>query len=113
MRNCISSFVQVGLVVMTLYTGCLRDIQVVEELQHYSVAYFACYRSTDHLDPSKSRPILQKREKDALEQDRLTVGRISELNLSHARIAYFLACSTAQNRASQLSDKVIHVVSGP
>ena len=86
--------------------------QVIEELQHCSVAHFACHGSTDHIDPSKSRLILQKREEATLKQDWLTVGRISELNLSYARIAYLSACSTAQNRATRLSDEVIHVVSG-
>ncbi|KAK3906569.1 CHAT domain-containing protein [Staphylotrichum tortipilum] len=47
-----------------------------------------------------------------VEQDRLTVHRVSELSLAQARIAYLSACSTAENGAARLSDEVIHVVSG-
>ena len=97
--------------------------QVLEGLRHCSVAHFACHGSSDHIDPSKSGLILQR---DVHEdeggkggdcrvgpvQDRLTVGRISEVSLRHARLAYLSACSTAQNKAERLSDEVIHVVSG-
>ncbi len=37
---------------------------------------------------------------------------VSELSLAHARLAYLSACSTAENEAAQLTDEVIHVVSG-
>jgi CHAT domain-containing protein len=91
--------------------------QVIEGLQRCSIARFACHGSTDHLDPSKSRLILQKQDENqkseaALEQDWLTVRKISELNLPYARMAYLSACSTAQNRAAKLQDEAIHVVSG-
>jgi CHAT domain-containing protein len=52
------------------------------------------------------------RDSQAVEQDRLTVHRVSELNLKQARMAYLSACSTAENRAARLMDEVIHVVSG-
>lgn len=45
-------------------------------------------------------------------QDRLTVGRISEISLQDARLAYLSACLTTQNKVEELSDEVIHVVSG-
>jgi CHAT domain-containing protein len=45
-------------------------------------------------------------------QDRLTVRRISELRLEKAQVAYLSACSTAENRWGELSDEVLHVVSG-
>jgi CHAT domain-containing protein len=51
-------------------------------------------------------------EGSELVQDRLTMHRISELKLSNARIAYLSACSTAKNKAEQLRDEVIHMVSG-
>ncbi|KAK4242994.1 CHAT domain-containing protein [Corynascus novoguineensis] len=87
--------------------------QVVDKLTDCYIAHFACHGSTDHADPSNSGLILQKRrEGQEAEQDRLTVHRVSELRLAHARIAYLSACSTAENRAAQLSDEVIHVVSG-
>lgn len=86
--------------------------QVVDQLQNCSIAHFACHGSTDYADPSNSGLILQKRGGQGLEQDRLTVRRVSELNLAHARIAYLSACSTAENKAERLLDEVIHVVSG-
>ncbi|KAK7574550.1 hypothetical protein V3481_016530 [Fusarium oxysporum f. sp. vasinfectum] len=99
--------------------------QVLPCLQHCCIAHFACHGWTEPSDPSKSGLILQRREEiragnggnandneDKVVQDRLTVGRISEMKLKHARLAYLSACSTAQNKAEELSDEVIHVVSG-
>ncbi len=87
--------------------------RLIERLRHCSVAHFACHGSTDHSDPSNSGLILQRcRGNQPPEQDRLTVQRVSELSLTHARIAYLSACSTAENKATRLSDEVIHVVSG-
>ncbi|KAH7109906.1 hypothetical protein B0J13DRAFT_662562 [Dactylonectria estremocensis] len=64
-----------------------------------------------HPNPSNSGIILQKGTGPggALEQDRLTVQRVSELRLRHAQIAYLSACSTAENKVARLSDEVIHV----
>ncbi|WKT54200.1 Tetratricopeptide-like helical domain superfamily [Fusarium oxysporum f. sp. vasinfectum] len=81
---------------------------VVESLRNCCIAHFACHGDTDHLDPSKSGLILQNQG----EEDRLTVQKVSELNLRNARIAYLSACSTAENKAARLLDEVIHVVSG-
>jgi CHAT domain-containing protein len=99
--------------------------QALEGLQQCCIAHFACHGSTDHMDPSNSGLILRRQEEKCagneckgsdsragLVQDRLTVGRISEMNLRHARLAYLSACSTAQNKAERLSDEAIHVVSG-
>ncbi|KAH6665282.1 CHAT domain-containing protein [Plectosphaerella plurivora] len=99
---------------------------VIEALPECSIAHFACHGSSDAVDPSNSGLILQKpstklREEvsgDRLDtntaavQDRLTVGRILQVNLQGARLAYLSACSTAQNEAEKLADEVIHVVSG-
>ncbi|KAM7191176.1 CHAT domain containing protein, partial [Rhypophila sp. PSN 637] len=63
--------------------------RLIERLPHCSIAHFA-----------------------SPEQDRLTVQMVSELSLTHARLAYLSACSTAENKAPQLIDEVIHVVSG-
>jgi CHAT domain-containing protein len=67
------------------------------------------------VDPSNSGLILQKRSNEpgeVFEQDRLTAHRIAELQLRHTQIAYLSACSTAENKAAELLDEVIHVVSG-
>jgi CHAT domain-containing protein len=42
----------------------------------------------------------------------LTAYDISELNLKHARLAYLLACATAETKVVQLADEVIHTISG-
>jgi hypothetical protein len=47
-----------------------------------------------------------------LRQDVFSVRNASQAYLSGAEIAYFFACSTAENRAVRLVDKVLHVVSG-
>jgi hypothetical protein len=87
--------------------------QVMDKLASCYIAHFACHGLTDHADPSNSGLILQKqRDSQEVEQDRLTVHRVSELNLAQAHIAYLSACSTAENKAERLSDEVIHVVSG-
>ena len=93
--------------------------QVMEGLQRCSVAHFACHGVSESIDPSSSGLILQKMVKDLdaegvarLEQDRLTVRRVSELDLRQAKVAYLSACSTAENATERLSDEVIHVVSG-
>jgi CHAT domain-containing protein len=86
---------------------------VVDGLRGCSIAHFACHGSTERADPSNSGLVLQKQgERQEAGQDRLTVHKISELSLTHARLAYLSACSTAENMAVRLADEVIHVVSG-
>ncbi|EXK79186.1 hypothetical protein FOQG_16176 [Fusarium oxysporum f. sp. raphani 54005] len=97
----------------TAYTHPSAD-QVLEVLKTCRIAHFACHGTSDISDPSSSGLILQKSAgpSEALEQDRLTVQRVSDLRLRYAQIAYLSACSTAENKAARLSDEVIHVVSG-
>jgi tetratricopeptide (TPR) repeat protein len=89
--------------------------QVLESLKVCRIAHFACHGTSDSLDPSNSGLILQKSSNEpgkVFEQDRLTARRVAELQLRYTQIAYLSACSTAENKAAQLSDEVIHVVSG-
>ncbi|KAB5513629.1 CHAT domain-containing protein, partial [Coniochaeta sp. 2T2.1] len=86
--------------------------QAVGSLKSCCVAHFACHGYTDYRDPSNSGLILQSYEAGVAVQDRLTVQRVSELSLAGARLAYLSACSTAETKAEQLADEVIHVVSG-
>ncbi|KFY41367.1 hypothetical protein V495_04960 [Pseudogymnoascus sp. VKM F-4514 (FW-929)] len=86
--------------------------QVVDSLENCCIAHFACHGYTDHSDPSNSGLILQKCMGGQDKQDRLTVRRVSELRLEKAQVAYLSACSTAENRWGELSDEVLHVVSG-
>ncbi|KAK5994026.1 Small ribosomal subunit uS17B-like protein [Cladobotryum mycophilum] len=78
------------------------------------IAHFACHGLTDHKDPSNSGLLLQRSIDGgaAVEQDRLTMQKVSSLHLASARLVYLSACSTAENRAAQLQDEGIHVVSG-
>jgi CHAT domain-containing protein len=77
------------------------------------MAHFACHGISDPTDPSKSGLVLQRFASDGtLEQDHLSVYRISQLRLRHAQIAYLSACSTAENKSVKLRDEMIHIVSG-
>jgi CHAT domain-containing protein len=81
-------------------------------LQECNVAHFACHGVSDPVGPSRSGLILQT-ARTATEEpnaDILSVGEVSQAQLSQAEIAYLSACSTAQNKATQLSDEVLHVV---
>lgn len=84
------------------------------QLQECNVAHFACHGVSDLLDPSRSGLILQTTRKAIEEprQDILSVREVSQAHLSRAEIAYLSACLTAQNQAIELSDEVLHVVSG-
>ena len=87
--------------------------ETTEKLEQCSIADFACHGRTDHVDPSNSGLVLQKvNASGELGADFLTVQEISAAKLQHARLAYLSACSTAENKAAQLADEVIHVVSG-
>jgi tetratricopeptide (TPR) repeat protein len=87
--------------------------KVLEAMQHHSILHCACHGRTDSTDPSNSGLIFEKRSQSGLLlEDHLTIYNISEKNLPKARIAYLSACSTAQNRAGNLVDEAIHVVSG-
>lgn len=82
--------------------------QVIKKLKESRFAHFACHGVSDGSDPSNSGLILQKNGSlpgEAAEQDGLTVSQISDLQLRHAQIAYLSACSTAENRATWLSDE--------
>jgi tetratricopeptide (TPR) repeat protein len=82
-------------------------------LETCRMAHFACHGMSNPTDPSSSGLVLQRLASDGtLEQDHLSVSRISHLRLKHAQIAYLSACSTAENKAARLQDEVIHIVSG-
>ncbi|KAH8710105.1 CHAT domain-containing protein [Phaeosphaeriaceae sp. PMI808] len=86
---------------------CTPDVgSTMAQLQECNVTHFACHGVSDLLDPSKSGLILRIAGKAMEEsrQDILTVREVSQAHLS--------ACSTAQNQAIELSDEVLHVVSG-
>ena len=86
--------------------------QVIESLKRCTIAHFACHGYTDHADPSSSGLVFQlSLGSESPRQDVLTVQKISEIKSNHAQIAYLSACSTAENKAAEMADEVIHVVS--
>ena len=94
---------------------CIRPNadEILGQLEHCQIAHFACHGMSHPKDPSSSGLVLQRLAPDGrLEQDYLTVYRISQSQLKHAKIAYLSACSTAENKDARLRDEVIHIVSG-
>jgi hypothetical protein len=78
-----------------------------------TLAHFACHGKSHPTDPSSSGLVLQRLAPDGTpEQDYLSIYRISQLRLKHAKIAYLSACSTAENKSAKRQDEVIHIVSG-
>jgi tetratricopeptide (TPR) repeat protein len=87
---------------------------VMHHIRQCDIVHFACHGVSDPIDPSKSGLLLQTARTATAEPrlDILSVRRVSQAHLSQAEIAYLSACSTAENRAAQLVDEVLHVVSG-
>jgi tetratricopeptide (TPR) repeat protein len=82
---------------------------VLDQLRQYDVVHFACHGMPDHIDLFNSSLLLQEDGQESV--DKLTVRQISDANLERAGIAYLSACSTAENRAEELVDEVIHLAS--
>ncbi len=81
---------------------------VIHSVEECNIAHFACHGRTNHVDPSSSGLILQRKDESGnAVQDVLTVHDLSEINLQHAQLAYLSACSAAENK---LADEAIHVV---
>jgi CHAT domain-containing protein len=95
----------------------LDQLDVASVMQHlgqYNIAHFACHGVSDLMDPSGSGLLLQT-TRTASEEPRLetlSIRQVSQAHLFHAEIAYLSACSTAESRAAELADEVLHVVSG-
>ncbi|CEJ88318.1 hypothetical protein VHEMI04684 [[Torrubiella] hemipterigena] len=90
---------------------------VLHSLKKCSIAHFACHGISNPSDPSSSALILQcaaagMANTDNVIQDKLTVKHIAQLQFEHAQLAYLSACSTAHITDIQLSNEVIHLVSG-
>jgi CHAT domain-containing protein len=84
---------------------------VMRQIHQCNIAHFACHGISDSTDPSQSGLLLQTAPaKPRL--DILTVRKLCENHHLQGEIAYLSACSTAENRAKNLVDEVLHVVSG-
>lgn len=79
-----------------------RD-DVLAALPHYGVAHFACHGATDLDDPSNSKLILNDHDTAPL-----TVGKINELELRQAELAYLSACETSITSIG-LADESVHI----
>lgn len=77
--------------------------RVLTELPRSRIAHFACHAEADTVDPSRSGLRLL----DAP----LTVSALGAQDLDSVAFAFLSACDTALNRARNLLDESIHVVS--
>ncbi|KAI9772651.1 MAG: hypothetical protein M1840_000245 [Geoglossum simile] len=80
---------------------------VREELQHSSIAHFACHGISDNADPGRS--YLRFRD---WEDHPLNVSALMSMNLTACQLAYLSACKTADSTVKGLVDEGIHLVSG-
>ncbi|WP_189719163.1 CHAT domain-containing protein, partial [Streptomyces chryseus] len=80
--------------------------QVFTYLRQATIAHFACHGFSDPTDPSHSKLLLHDRD------DPLTVASLAPLDLSHARLAYLSACSTAVAWNERLLDEAVNLASG-
>ncbi|BAE65555.1 unnamed protein product [Aspergillus oryzae] len=84
---------------------------VMRQIGDCHIAHFACHGMSDLADPFQSGLLLQTKT-TIPEKEILSVRKLCKQNLPHGEIAYLSACSTAENRAKQLLDEVVHVVNG-
>ncbi|KAH8149537.1 uncharacterized protein LAJ45_06165 [Morchella importuna] len=89
--------------------------QVLNELPSYHVIHFACHGVSDPESPSDRHLLLCKNdgsESGTLAVNKLIVGAISNTKFQHSQIAYFSACSTAENSSTTLADESKYIASG-
>ncbi|MER6468486.1 CHAT domain-containing protein [Streptomyces collinus] len=79
---------------------------VLAQLPRSSIVHFACHGDDHPSDPSLSRLLLLDHETSPL-----TVARLAQLKLGHARLAFLSACGTALSAVPELQDEAIHLTS--
>ncbi|MGW1892224.1 CHAT domain-containing protein [Streptomyces sp. NPDC002004] len=85
---------------------CPTSENALSQLPHCSVAHFACHGDDHPSDPSLSRLLLLDHATSPL-----TVARLAQLKLEHARLAYLSACGTALSAVPELWEEAIHLTS--
>ena len=85
---------------------------ILQNLRSCNFVHFACHGVADPHDPSNSGTIFQREVSGKLKQDILTVRDISKIDLWNNSVAYLSACSTAENKATFLSEEAINLVTG-
>ncbi|MFF5714375.1 CHAT domain-containing protein [Streptomyces sp. NPDC012756] len=79
---------------------------VLAQLEHCTIAHFACHGITESTDPSQSKLLLQDHDETPL-----TVSALSRADLAHAQLAYLSACRTAHPGSPRLLGEAIHLTS--
>jgi CHAT domain-containing protein len=79
---------------------------VLAQLEHCTIAHFACHGITESTDPSQSKLLLQDHAETPL-----TVSALSRADLTHAQLAYLSACRTAHPGCPRLLGEAIHLTS--
>ncbi|KAF4629704.1 hypothetical protein G7Y89_g8444 [Cudoniella acicularis] len=78
--------------------------EVLESLKTANIAHFICHGISEAHNPSRGGLQLHDGE-----DGRLTIHDLASCSLDQVQIAYLSACSTAQNKANNLVDELIHV----
>lgn len=92
-----------------------QPTSVLSHLSSYDMVHFACHAVCDSKNPLNGHLMLESEQAEASETEKcgaLTVERILKMDLKRARVAYLSACSTAENRATNILDEAIHLASG-
>ncbi|OQV00561.1 CHAT domain-containing protein [Cladophialophora immunda] len=83
---------------------------VLQKLSTTDIVHFACHAISDPFDPSKSHLLLQKPGAKGFVIDRLTLSQIAGVvTEGQAQLAFLSACSTAEVKASKLTDEGLHL----
>ncbi|OAP53733.1 hypothetical protein AYL99_12088 [Fonsecaea erecta] len=83
---------------------------VLQKLSTTDIVHFACHAISDPFDPSKSHLLLQKPGAKGFVIDKLTLSQIAGVvTEGPAQLAFLSACSTAEVKASKLTDEGLHL----
>jgi tetratricopeptide (TPR) repeat protein len=80
--------------------------EVLRLLADCAFAHFACHGKYDNANPSSNHLLLHDHDTAPL-----TVAHITQVQLTHARLAYLSACGTAAVQGDRLPDEFIHLAS--
>ena len=80
----------------------------------HNLVHFACRGTLNNDNPSNSCLFFQLITADdsVLTQDLITIEKLSRLYPKLARLVFFSACQTVENKVVQLQEEVLHLASG-
>ncbi|KIJ44504.1 hypothetical protein M422DRAFT_168172 [Sphaerobolus stellatus SS14] len=93
-----------ALTLMTLVEGKATLENVLSELKTATWVHFACHGVQNLAYPTESALLLAGK-------DRLTLGRLTSLNITNGGLAFLSACQTAKGD-EKLSDEAVHLSAG-